>query len=294
MSESIGVVGLGNAGLALAGALVRRFEVYGFDQKAARMQESEKLGIKPCGSVAELVKTCEIIFLSLPTPEASRAVAQSMSSVSLSGKLLIETSTVDPKDVIWLLEFAQTRGASAMDAAVLGGIQNLAEGKTTFLVGADPGDYARVQTMLESVSKKIFYMGPAGNGMRIKLINNAVAHTTMVVLLEAAAMAAKSDIPLDVFYELMNSDSGLTRPLTHRLKERAYRGQYEGGMSTANARKDSLLALAMAQELHVPVFTMQASHTVYEIGMQQGLANLDYASIAKLWESWGGLSFKTK
>jgi 3-hydroxyisobutyrate dehydrogenase-like beta-hydroxyacid dehydrogenase len=50
----------------------------------------------------------------------------------------------------------------------------------------------------------------------------------------------------------------------------------------------------MAQELHVPVFTMQASHTVYEIAMQQGLANLDYASIAKLWESWGGLSFKTK
>jgi 3-hydroxyisobutyrate dehydrogenase-like beta-hydroxyacid dehydrogenase len=110
----------------------------------------------------------------------------------------------------------------------------------------------------------------------------------------AAAMAAKSDIPLDVFYELMHSDSGLTRPLTHRLKERAYRGQYEGGMSTANARKDSLLALAMAQELHVPVFTMQASHTVYEIAMQQGLANLDYASIAKLWENWGGVSIKTK
>lgn len=293
MNESIGVVGLGNAGLALAGALVRQYEVCGFDQKAARMQESEKSGIKPCDSVEELVKTCDIIFLSLPTPAASRAVAQSMSSVSLTGKLLIETSTVDPKDVTWLLEFAQSRGASAMDAAVLGGIQNLAEGKTTFLVGAAEGDYARVQTMLESVSKKIFYMGPAGNGMRIKLINNAVAHTTMVVLLEAAAMAAKSDIPLEVFYELMNSDSGLTRPLTHRLKERAYRGQYEGGMSTANARKDSLLALAMAQELHVPVFTMQASHTVYEIAMQQGLANLDYASIAKLWESWGGVSFKT-
>ena len=132
MSELIGVIGLGNAGMALAGALAIRFEVYGFDQKAARIQESEKLGIKPCGSVAELVNTCEIIFLSLPTPEASRAVAHSMSSVSLTGKLLIETSTVDPKDVIWLLDFAKSRGASAMDAAVLGGIQNLAEGNTTF------------------------------------------------------------------------------------------------------------------------------------------------------------------
>jgi 3-hydroxyisobutyrate dehydrogenase-like beta-hydroxyacid dehydrogenase len=294
MNESIGVIGLGNAGLALAGALVRHYRVQGYDQKPERMHLSQSLDIKPCVSVVELVKNCDIIFLSLPKPEVSRAVAQSVSEVELSGKLFVETSTVDPKDVSWLLEFVQSRGASAMDAAVLGGIQNLQEGKTTFLVGASAQDYARVQAVLEKVSKKIFYMGPAGNGMRIKLINNAVAHTTMVVLLEAVAMAAKSDIPLDVFFELMNSDAGLTRPLTHRLKERAYTGQYEGGMSTANARKDSLLALAMAQELHVPIFTMQASHTVYEIAIQQGLANLDYASIATLWENWVDVSFKSE
>lgn len=293
MNEKIGVIGLGNAGLALAGALAKHQEVLGFDRKAERLAAAQQSGVGICDSIAELARFSDIIFLSLPTPEASRSVAQSMSSVDLSGKLLVETSTVDPKDVAWLLEFAQSHGASVMDAAVLGGIQNLAEGKTTFLVGADEAVYARVKAILESVSKKIFYMGPAGNGMRIKLINNAVAHTTMVVLLEAAAMAAKSDIPLDVFYALMNSDSGLTRPLTHRLKERAYRGDYEGGMSTANARKDSLLALAMAQELHVPVFTMQASHTVYEIAMRQGLENLDYASIATLWEGWGDVSFKT-
>lgn len=294
MREKIGVIGLGNAGLALAGALAKHEAVLGFDRKPERLQEAQALGIKPCGSIAELAQSSDIIFLSLPTPEASRAVAQSMAEVSLSGKLMVETSTVDPKDIAWLLDFAQARGASAMDAAVLGGIQQLAAGKTTFLVGAGAEDYARVKVQLEGISKKIFYMGPAGNGMRIKLINNAVAHTTMVVLLEAAAMAAKSEIPLDVFYELMHSDSGLTRPLTHRLKERAYRGDYEGGMSTANARKDSLLALAMAQELQVPVFTMQASHTVYEIAMQQGLAELDYAAIATLWENWGKVSFKTE
>jgi len=293
MTEKIGVIGLGNAGLALAGALVKHSPVLGFDRKSERSQEAEKLGINTCGSIAELAQASDIIFLSLPTPEASRAVAQSMSEVGLSGKLLVETSTVDPKDIAWLVEFAQTRGASAMDAAVLGGVKNLAEGKTTFLVGASVQDHARIQSILDGVAKKIFYMGPAGNGMRIKLINNAVAHTTMVVLLEAAAMAAKAEIPLDVFYELMKSDSGLTRPLTHRLKERAYRGDYEGGMSTANARKDSLLALAMAQELQVPVFTMQASHTVYEIAMQQGLAELDYAAIATLWENWGKVSFKS-
>jgi 3-hydroxyisobutyrate dehydrogenase-like beta-hydroxyacid dehydrogenase len=293
VKQTIGLVGLGNAGLALGGALAKRFDICGFDQQPERVQAAQQKGIRPCSSLSELVGSSEFIFLSLPTPEASRAVASSMSELALTGKLLIETSTVNPKDAQWLLDYAQARGASAMDAAVLGGVKNLSEGKTTFLVGASAEDYSRSKMILESVSKKIFYMGAVGNGMRIKLINNAVAHTTMVMLLEAAAMSAKAGIGLDVFYELMNSESGLTRPLTHRLKERVYSGDYEAGMSTANARKDSLLALAMAQELKVPLFTMQASHTVYEIASQQGLEGLDYASIATLWEKWGDLSFQT-
>jgi 3-hydroxyisobutyrate dehydrogenase-like beta-hydroxyacid dehydrogenase len=293
VKQTIGLVGLGNAGLALGIALTKHFEISGFDQQPERLEAAHQKGIRPCSSLRELAESSEFIVLSLPTPAASRAVAASLSEVELRGKLLIETSTVNPKDAQWLLEYAQAHGASAMDAALLGGVKNLSEGQTTFLVGASPEDFSRVRAILESVSKKVFYMGAVGNGMRIKLINNAVAHTTMVMLLEAAALSAKAGIGLDVFYELMNSESGLTRPLTHRLKERVYQGDYEGGMSTANARKDSLLALAMAQELKVPLFTMQASHTVYEIAAQQGLEGLDYASIATLWEQWGGVSFQT-
>ena len=84
MNESIGVIGLGNAGLALAGALGRHYRVHGYDQKPERMHLSQSLDIKPCVSVVELVKNCDIIFLSLPTPEVSRAVAQSVSEVELS------------------------------------------------------------------------------------------------------------------------------------------------------------------------------------------------------------------
>lgn len=294
MKQTIGLVGLGNAGSALGGALAKRFEICGFDQQPERVHAAHARGIRPCGSLRELVDSSEFIFLSLPTPEASRAVAACMSGLNLTGKLLIETSTVNPNDAQWLLEYAQAHGASAIDAAVLGGVKNLSEGQTTFLVGATAEDFSRSKMILKSVSKKIFYMGAVGNGMRIKLINNAVAHTTMVMLLEAASLSVKAGIGLDVFYELMNSDSGLTRPLTHRLKDRVYSGDYEAGMSTANARKDSILVLALAQELKVPLFTMQASHTVYEIATQQGLEELDYASIATLWEQWCDLSFLTE
>jgi 3-hydroxyisobutyrate dehydrogenase-like beta-hydroxyacid dehydrogenase len=70
-------------------------------------------------------------------------------------------------------------------------------------------------------------------------------------------------------------------------------GNYQGGMSVANARKDSVLALATAQDLGVPLYAMQASHTPYEIAEAAGMGHLDYAALATLWEQWAGVCFRS-
>ena len=57
-------------------------------------------------------------------------------------------------------------------------------------------------------------------------------------------------------------------------------------MPTEAARKDSTLALALAQTSGVPLFAIQGAHTVYELALAGGLGRLDYASIAQLWEGW--------
>ena len=39
------------------------------------------------------------------------------------------------------------------------------------------------------------------------------------------------------------------------------------------------------------LFAMLAAHTPYEIAAGEGMGDLDYAALAKLWESWCGLDF---
>ena len=84
------------------------------------------------------------------------------------------------------------------------------------------------------------------------------------------------------------------RPLTHRFGERIFNQDFEGGMSTANARKDSALAIDVAKDLGVPLFAISAAHTAYEIAMREGLERKDYSAIATLWEKWLGVSFAAK
>jgi 3-hydroxyisobutyrate dehydrogenase len=62
-------------------------------------------------------------------------------------------------------------------------------------------------------------------------------------------------------------------------------------MSVSNARKDSVLAITTAQELGIPIYAILASHTPYEIAEASSMGNLDYASLATLWEQWTGIQF---
>jgi 3-hydroxyisobutyrate dehydrogenase-like beta-hydroxyacid dehydrogenase len=62
-------------------------------------------------------------------------------------------------------------------------------------------------------------------------------------------------------------------------------------MPTDAARKDSTLALALAQANGVPLFAIQGAHTAYDLAVTAGLGRQDYAALATLWEQWTGTSF---
>jgi 3-hydroxyisobutyrate dehydrogenase-like beta-hydroxyacid dehydrogenase len=295
MESRVGLIGLGNAGLALATALVRRFPVTGFDTSEARRALAQDAGITVLPDARAVAAQSDILMLCLPEPAISRAVLTGIGGPSLKGRLIVENSTVGPQDIEALLAITGPAGARVMEAAILGGVAKLAAGKGTFLVGAADADLAEAHPVLEAAAEKIFHLGPLGNGMRAKLVCNGVSHAVMVVLIEAATLAAKQGIPMETFCELMQRDSGLMRPLTHRFVERIRNGNFEGGMTVANAHKDSALILDVARELGVPLFAMSAAHTPYEIALaeegQEGRSPQDYASISKLWEKWSGVRF---
>ena len=52
------------------------------------------------------------------------------------------------------------------------------------------------------------------------------------------------------------------------------------------ARKDSVLALDMAQRDGIPLFAIQGAHTAYELACAQGKGREDYAVLATLWDRW--------
>jgi 3-hydroxyisobutyrate dehydrogenase len=294
MQTTVGIVGLGNAGSAMATALSGKMGLVGFDANPERRQAVAHLALEWAASLSELAQRVGAVVLSLPKPEISKAVVTELVQSAKAPELIIETSTITPQVAQELDAICQPYHVRFIDAAIANGVASMAAGKITFLVGGEPDDVARAHPVLEGMAEAIMHLGPVGTGMGAKVVVNAVAHAVMVVLIEAGAMATKLGLPMQTLVDILRRPEGLIRPLTHRLQERIMQGNYTGGMSVSNARKDSTLALQTAQELGVPLYAIQASHTPYEIAEALGMGNLDYAALATLWEQWASVQLSTE
>lgn len=294
MNGTLGMIGLGNAGSALASALSGRLPLMGYDANPERRAAVGKLDLVWAASAGEVGAKADTVLLSLPKPEISKAVVAELLAGGKRPAMVIETSTITPKVARELGEACKAAGVAFVDAAIGGGVQSMAAGKVTFLVGGDDAAFAKAKPVLDMLAETIHHLGPVGAGSGAKIVNNGVMHALMVVLIEAGAMAKKLGIPMKTLVEVLGRPDGIRRPLEHRFRERMLDGNYDGGMSVMNARKDSTLALQTAQDYGVPLFAMLAAHTPYEIAQQKGMGDLDYASLAKLWEEWCDLDFTEK
>lgn len=289
MTERVGLLGLGNMGRALAHRLVPRFEVTGFDPDPRCQAEADALGVHVTPTVEAVADAAPVVVLSLPLPAISLECTAKLVDAWDNDGAIVETSTVTPTDARQAAAVCAERGRHFVEAAILSGVKPVMDGTTSLLIGGSADAVRRVGPVLDAITPNQRVLGDVGAGMAMKVINNAVAHAVYVVLSEALAMAAANGISLPTFTEILSGpDAGLLRPLTHRIGERVAFGDFEGGMPVDAARKDSQLALELAQASGLPLFATQAAHTVYEIAVAEGMGRLDYAAIATLWSRWAG------
>ncbi|MET3811481.1 NAD(P)-dependent oxidoreductase [Arthrobacter sp. UYEF3] len=289
MSETkkIAIYGLGNMGYVVAQRIAAHFPVKVFDLNADRAAEAQAEFQAQVISTPTDAADCSTVVLSLPNPAVSSSVVTELAQILAPGSTIIETSTVNPDDVRHCEKILAPHGINIIDASLLAGVSQMANGSATLLLGGDAETIAANKPVLDAMAQAQIHFGPTGSGAAAKVINNAVAHAVMVVVSEAGSMATAAGISCTKLVDLLSDERmGLHRPLTHRYAERIVQGDFEGGMPLDAARKDSVLALELAQKLGVPLFAIQGSHTAYDIAAASGYGREDYAAVSKIWEDW--------
>lgn len=113
----------------------------------SRGQTLQELGGVPCESIASLVSNSSVIFLSLSDDSALAATLDAIIGAGagndLSGKIVVDTSTVHPRSSGKAQARLRASGAVFVAAPVFGASPVAAEGRLLFVL-AGPEDAVRV------------------------------------------------------------------------------------------------------------------------------------------------------
>src|ERR1700742_4291503 len=121
MDKTVGIVGLGIMGGAIARNLVERgWHVIGFDLDPERNAELAQAGVSIAGDVTEVTCDAPVIMTSLPTPAAVEHVARQIASSGQRQRIVIELSTLSLADKLAFEAVLHKAGHVALDCPLSG------------------------------------------------------------------------------------------------------------------------------------------------------------------------------
>jgi 3-hydroxyisobutyrate dehydrogenase-like beta-hydroxyacid dehydrogenase len=213
----IGFVGVGQMGLPMVERLLAAsFPVRFFARRPDVVRQVSGLGAIAAGSLAGAALGCDVVIVCVFTDAQVRQVAlgdEGLLAAMAPGHTLVVHTTGSPRTVEALALAGERRGVGVIDAAVSGSPGDVRAGRLTLLVGGDREPLEACRPALASYADPIIHLGDLGNGMRVKLVNNAMLAANVQLAVEAARVARRLGIPEAAAIEAITHCSGNTRVL---------------------------------------------------------------------------------
>ena len=291
MSASrVAFIGLGNMGGGMAANQAKAGrEVMAFDLSAAALDKAAGAGCAKAGSVAEAVKTADVVITMLPAgPHVRSVYAEQILPNAPKTALLIDSSTIDVESARAVAAQAKAAGFRFADAPVSGGTAAADAGTLAFMVGCDEADFAAIEGAIAPMSRVTMRAGDHGAGQAAKICNNMVLGISMIGVCEAFALAEKLGLEGERFFEIASKSSGQCWSLTSYcpwpgpVPTAPSNRNYEGGFATAMMLKDLKLAQEAAAKAGAATPLGAQAEGLYALFDRLGGGGKDFSAILEL------------
>jgi putative dehydrogenase len=280
MDKTVGIVGLGIMGGAIARNLVERgWRVIGFDIDAARRAELASSGVAIAGDVGEVARETPIIMTSLPSPAAVEAVARIIADSGQSPRIVLELSTLAIADKLRFEAILKQAGHIALDCP-LSGTGAQARNRDLVVYASGDGDaIARCAGLFADFAKQSADLGAFGNGSRMKFVANHLVAIHNVAAAEAMMLAQRAGLDPQMVVEMVGPGAGGSRMFQMRAPMMV-EGVYEPAtMKVSTWKKDMAIIAEFADDVGcaTPLFTL--TQPVYAEALAMGLGDSDTAAV---------------
>jgi 3-hydroxyisobutyrate dehydrogenase/2-hydroxy-3-oxopropionate reductase len=259
-----------------------------------RTPGKEVEGARAAASPAEAARGVEVVWLCVSDTAAVENVLFGADGVEQSlteGMVIADSSTISPSATRKFAERVARKGVQYVDSPMTGSKAGAESGTLLFMIGGDEQAVEKLKPLYATMGKKIFRMGETGKGQSAKLVMNLQIALIYEGFAEALTLAAKLGVDAEQLGALINSSMVKSGVIEYKLPFVLGR-DFSANFPLRLMRKDIRLALEAAKEARVKLPGLETVEEIYDVAIEEGHADLDYAATLLLLEKWAGVEVK--
>jgi len=287
----IAFLGLGIMGRPMASNLAKAgHEVTVWNRSPGQDVE----GAKTAASPADAARGAEVIWMCVADTKAVESVLFGPQGVNESlsdGQIIVDSSTISPAATRRFAERVAAKGVQYVDAPVTGSKVAAEGGTLIFIVGGEEATIEKLKPLFAATGKKIFRMGETGKGEAAKLAMNLQIAVIYEGFAEALTLATKLGVDAETMLPLIEASMVRSGVVDYKAPF-VLKRDFSANFPLRLMRKDIRLALEAAKEARVKLPALETVEEIYEMAIEDGNENLDYAATITLLEKWAGIEVK--
>jgi len=286
-SESIGLIGLGLMGSAIAERLVAGgFQVLGFDTNPTQCAALQSMGASCAADSTAIVTACNRIILSLPDLTFTQSVIETIATQLRPGQIIIDTSTGDPAQAAAIGDRLAKSAVAYLDATISGSSAQLQSAAVTVMAGGSREAFDRCRDLFDSFAQTAIYLGVSGNGSKMKLVSNLVLGLNRAALAEALSFAKALGLDLELVLKVLIQSPAYSRIMESK-GPKMISGDFNPQARLSQHLKDVRLILAAARQSNARVPLTHVHELLLRSAEAAGFGFADNSAIIRAFDRPG-------
>jgi 3-hydroxyisobutyrate dehydrogenase/glyoxylate/succinic semialdehyde reductase len=282
MTETIGVIGLGIMGGAIARNLARAgHRVIGFDLDAARVEALGDAGVTAAATASDLAAQAGIVLVCLPHVAALEATVATLTAAApyVAPPVVAELSTLPLDAKLAARDALADAGIALLDCPLSGTGAQAVTGDLSVFASGDEIAWERCADAFAGFARVCHYLGPFGNGTKMKLVANLLVAIHNVAAAEAVLLGLRAGLDPASLVAVAGSGAGASRMLEMR-GPMMVKGKFTPATMKLDVwKKDMALIADFAARCGAATPLFAATAPLYEQACAAGLGESDTAAV---------------
>lgn len=287
----VAFLGLGIMGQPMAANLAKAgHDVIAWNRTPGKTVDGARVVSTP----AEAAADAEVVWMCVSDTAAVNDVLwgeNGAGAVLKPGVVVVDSSTISPSAERHNAERIRQAGADYIDAPMTGSKIGARDAQLVFMVGGEAASIDKVRPLFDAMGKTVHHVGGIGLGQAAKLAQNLQNAVIFESFAEGLALATKLGVPPEKLVEIVKSTMTRSGVVEYKASFVLNR-DFSPNFPLKLMYKDIKLMLEAARENRIKLPALETVAEIYEVAIEEGHEDLDYAATLTILEKWAGILVK--